>query len=462
MLTYTFSAQNGIPLYEQLYRFIKAYITSGALKRGEKLPSKRALASHLHLAVITVQNAYAQLQVEGYIVSRERSGYFVARLEERLPPPNRPIPPAERREQRQDMLLDLRTNRISAEHFPFATWSRLMRQILSERSEHLLEALPPNGAEKLRKAIAEHLYRFRGMAVSPDSIVIAAGTDILYSLLIQLLGADQTYALEDPGYGRMGLICHAHGARALAIPLDCEGMDVAALTRSGAQAAHLSPAHHFPTGVVMPVSRRQELLRWAEETGGILLEDDYDSEFRLAGRPIETMQSIDSSGRVVYMNTFSKSIAPSIRISYMVLPDALMAQYREKLGFYACTVPSFEQYTLSRFISDGHFEKHLARMKNAYRTLRGQVIEVIDELPFRQKLTISEEHAGLHFLLKVDSALADAQLVARAAEVGVRIACLNDFAHVPDPKNARTLVVNYSGVTAAQLAAFRKKIPALF
>ncbi|MGI6028183.1 MAG: PLP-dependent aminotransferase family protein [Candidatus Heteroscillospira sp.] len=455
MLTYSFDESSGTPLYAQLYGYIKHDISTGVLRAGEKLPSKRSLARHLQLAVITVQNAYAQLAVEGYIVSRERSGYFVARMDERLPaPPEKPSAPNAAEEEPERWLLDLRENRIDPRNFPFATWSKLMRQTLSQRSSHLLDRLPPNGLPQLRRAIAGHLYRFRGMSVDPENIVVAAGTELLYNLIVQLLGTDRPYALESPGYAKAGQICRAAGAGTVFIPLDAHGLDPVLLAESGAGIAHISPAHHFPTGIVMPIARRRELLRWAEEHDGIIIEDDYDSEFRFSGRPIETMQSIDAAGRVVYMNTFSKSIAPSIRISYMVLPPALMALYREKLGFYSCTVPSFEQYTLAQFIEGGYFEQHLSRMKNYYKTLRGQVVEAIDALPFRDRLTVSEEHAGLHFLLRVDTELTDSQLKLRAAEMGVRIACLSDFAMENEPRLAHTLVVNYSGVTPEQLKTF--------
>ena len=455
MLTYTFDEKKSAPLYEQLYRFIKGDICSGTLRPGEKLPSKRALARHLHLGIITVQNAYAQLAVEGYIVTRERSGYFVAELDDSLLPPPEPEPRREPPKPRRDYLLDLKANRIAAGNFPFSVWSRLMRLTLSERSSRLLDPLPHGGALQLREAIAGHLYRFRGMSVDPENIIVAAGTDVLYNLIIQLLGRDFIYALEDPGYNKLGLICRACGVETAYIPVDRHGLSLRALEESGAKVAHISPAHHYPTGVVMPISRRRQLLRWADRQGGFLIEDDYDSEFRFSGRPIETMQSIDTGGRVIYMNTFSKSISPSARISYMVLPDALKDMFSEKLGFYSCTVPSVDQYSLARFISGGYFEQHLARMKTYYKNLRGQVIAAIDELPFRKKLTISEQHSGLHFLLKVNSPLSDDDLIACAEAMGVRISCLSQMTHRGDEHRFdHTLIVNYSGVTPEQLEHF--------
>ena len=455
MLTYTFDEKKSAPLYEQLYRFIKGDICSGTLRPGEKLPSKRALARHLHLGIITVQNAYAQLAVEGYIVTRERSGYFVAELDDSLLPPPEPEPRREPPKPRRDYLLDLKANRIAAGNFPLSVWSRLMRLTLSERSSRLLDPLPHGGALQLREAIAGHLYRFRGMSVDPENIIVAAGTDVLYNLIIQLLGRDFIYALEDPGYNKLGLICRACGVETAYIPVDRHGLSLRALEESGAKVAHISPAHHYPTGVVMPISRRRQLLRWAGRQGGFLIEDDYDSEFRFSGRPIETMQSIDTGGRVIYMNTFSKSISPSARISYMVLPDALKDMFSEKLGFYSCTVPSVDQYSLARFISGGYFEQHLARMKTYYKNLRGQVIAAIDELPFRKKLTISEQHSGLHFLLKVNSPLSDDDLIACAEAMGVRISCLSQMTHRGEERRFdHMLIVNYSGVTPEQLEHF--------
>lgn len=225
---------------------------------------------------------------------------------------------------------------------------------MQDYGQELLAAVPNTGALALRQAIADYLYEFRSMTVSPEQILVGAGTDFLYNLLIQLLGREKLYAVEDPGYRKILQVYEAAGARCLPVPMDGDGLRVDCL--ADAQIVHLSPSHHFPTGTVMPIVRRQALLEWAQAAPGrYLIEDDYDSEFRLTGRPIPTLQSIDRSGRVIYLNSFTKSIAPSIRISYLVLPLELMESFRQYLGFYACTVPSFEQYTLSRFLRGGLF-----------------------------------------------------------------------------------------------------------
>ena len=346
MLTYELKKSPGVPLYEALYRCIRGDILSGALPPGEKLPSKRALAQNLEVSKITVETAYNQLLSEGYIRSQEKVGYFVESVERHAQPQpgSQPRPP----EPRRDYLLDLTAN--GTEHFPFSVWSRLQRGVMLDYGEKLLLPLPNQGIPELRQAIAAHLAAFRGMHVDPETILIGAGTDFLYNLLIQLLGRDKVYAVEEPGYGKIRKVYGAAGVDCVIAPMDEKGVRPEALT--GADVLHLSPSHHFPSGLVTPVSRRMELLSWAR-AGKWIIEDDYDSEFRFDAHPKPTMQSLDGQGRVIYMNTFSKSLAPSIRISYMVLPPALMAEFQQKLGFYSCTVPSFEQYTLARFLSRG-------------------------------------------------------------------------------------------------------------
>ena len=241
--------------------------------------------------------------------------------------------------------------------------------------------------EALRQAIAAHLRQFRAMEVTAEQIIVGAGTEVLYNLLVQLLGRDRLYGVEDPGYGKIAHIYRAAGAEVTALPLDEAGVSAEALRRSDADVVHISPSHHYPTGLVMPIARRQELLRWAQEVPArIILEDDYDSEFRFVGRPIPTLFSVSENQRVIYLNTFSKTIAPSIRISYMILPPRLLARYREKLGFYACTVSSFEQYTLARFLEQGRYEQHLNRMKTRYRQKRDAVIDAIRRSPGARSL----------------------------------------------------------------------------
>ena len=445
MRTYELKKAPGLPLYESLYRCIRADILAGVLAPGEQLPSKRALATNLKVGKTTVEAAYAQLLEEGYIRSVEKIGFFVERLQRPLtsaePVREAPLPAEE-----APLPVDLTANGTG--RFPFSVWTKLQREMILDYGPKLLLPLPNQGVLELRQAIARHLADFRGMRVDPENVLVGAGTDFLYNLLIQLLGRDKIYGVEEPGYGKIREIYAAGGVECLTVPMDEQGIRPDCL--GGAQVLHISPAHHFPTGLVTPMSRRRELLEWAAAGNRWIIEDDYDSEFRFRGRPKPTLQSMDS-GRVIYMNTFSKTIAPSIRISYMVLPPALMASFRDKLGFYDCTVPSFEQYTLARFLDRGYFEKHINRMRRFYQSRRNRVISLLEVCPAADRLTIQEQDAGLHFLLRVDTEKTDGELIAYLAEKGIRAQTLSGFYRCPPPESRHCLVVNYSGLDVEAL-----------
>ena len=447
MLTYELKKAPGLPLYEALYRCIREDILTGRMVPGEKLPSKRALAENLEVSKITVETAYAQLLAEGYIRSQEKVGYFV----EDAVPATRPIPQIpEMPQQETEAILDLTANGSAG--FPFSIWSRLQREVMLDYGEKLLQPLHNQGCPELRRAIAVHLAQFRGLHTDPENIIVGAGTDFLYNLLIQLLGRDKTYAVEEPGYGKIRKIYAAGGVKCTGAAMDDQGVMPDAL--ADAQVLHISPSHHFPTGLVTPPARRQALLQWAETADGYIIEDDYDSEFRFHAHPMSAMQAMDRQDRVIYMNTFSKTLAPSIRISYMVLPASLMAVYREKLGFYSCTVPSFEQYTLARFLSRGYFEKHINRMRRFYKSRRNRVASALESCPYADRITILEQNAGLHFLVKVDADLSDGELVARFRDAGIRVRSLSSYYHTPENVE-HFLVINYSGLDEEQLARLR-------
>ena len=452
MLTYELKKAPGVPLYEALYRCIRGDILSGALRPGEKLPSKRALAQHLEVSKITVETAYNQLLSEGYIGSREKVGYFVEAVERPAAAPAPSLP--ESREETPPPLLDLTASGTG--HFPFSVWTRLQREVILDYGQQLLQPLPHQGIPELRRAISKHLAAFRGMETDPENILIGAGTDFLYNLLIQLLGRDKTYAVEEPGYGKIRRIYAAGGVTCVSAPMDSRGVIPEEL--KNADVLHFSPSHHFPTGLVTPVGRRLELLNWARETGGWIIEDDYDSEFRFDAHPMPAMQSLDSQ-RVIYMNSFSKTLAPSIRISYLVLPRELMRQFRETLGFYSCTVASFEQYTLARFLSRGHFEKHINRMRKFYKNRRNKVVSLLETCAFAHRITILEQDAGLHFLVKVDTDLSDDQIVAWMAEAGIRIQPITSYYHLPDAESRHTFVVNYSMLDETALEQALRDLP---
>ena len=448
MLTYAMEDRGGLPLYEYLYRCIRRDILSGALAAGERLPSKRALAEHLRLSVITVEGAYSQLEAEGYVYTRPKQGFFVCPVQQVPEPPRpavippEPVPPVWK--------LDLARNQADSSRFPAATWARLTRQVLSEGS--FLTPGPHQGLYALRRAIADDLRARKGMTVSPEQVVIGAGAEYLYILLAQLLGRQSVVAVEDPGYPKIRQVYRKYGVSCRPIPLDRQGMDPASLAASGATAVHLSPNHHYPTGTITTIGRRQTLLRWAEDQDATIIEDDYDSECRFAGRPIPALQSIDTGGRVVYMNTYSQTISPSMRMGFMVLPPRLLERYRRELGFYACAVPVLDQHVLARFLSGGYYEQHLSRMRKEYRTRRDAVLAAFRSSPFAGRVTISEQGAGLHFLLRLDTALDDETLRQRAESLGVRLAFLSEYSTDPREAYAHTLVVNYGGLEPEHLA----------
>ncbi len=455
MLTYDLSKRGKLPLYEFLYRCIKEDICSGKISAEEKLPSKRMLAQHLQISVITVENAYSQLLLEGYIYSVEKRGYFAST--ELVFPKNTSTPYTTSPVQfpRQPAhYIDLNNNTPSPEMFPFSVWSKLMRRILSENATHLLEKTPCGGALPLRQAICHHLLHFSGIEVTPEQIIVGAGTEYLYVLLLQLLGTEKIYGLEDPGYGKISHVYENGGAACVFLPLDEKGLSAAALEQSTVDILHISPTHHFPTGITMPVTRRRQLLQWAvQKSHRYIIEDDYDSEFRFTGMPIPTLQSIDDAERVIYMNTFSKTMAPGIRISYMVLPPHLAKKYYIDFPFYTCPVSSFEQYALAEFIESGAFEKHLNRMRIYYRKQRKLVMETIRRV-FTEKTgyDIFEPHAGLHFLLELHTHLSSGNLCEKLQKKGIKISCLSEYYRnrqemSPYPK----IIVNYTNLDIKQL-----------
>ena len=452
MLTYDLSNRGNVPIYLYLYNHIKADIEKDVIKPDEKLPSKRNLAEHLKISVLTVQNAYFALQSEGYLYTRAKSGYFASALEN----VNRPAPMKKTDDDfskdEPDWLIDFSDNNVDIEHFPFSIWSKQMREVLSEGSGEILQKIPFAGVLRLREALADFLYHFRGMSVLPEQIIIGAGTEYLYGLLVKLLGKDKIYAVEDPGYRKIARIYNAESVECRYIGLDKYGISSAELNDSDADIVHISPSHHFPTGIVMPIKRRQEILNWANEKAGrFIIEDDYDSEFRFAEKPIPTMQSIDAQGKVIYINTFSKTISPSIRISYMVLPHVLLTQFREALGFYACTVSGFEQYALAKFISNGYFERHINRMKKAYKAKRNLIIKAIKNSALGNQAEILEENAGLHFILKLKTALSDEEIVRRAGENGIKISCLSQYCFRQEHVSPGMVIINYSGINTDRL-----------
>lgn len=448
MQTYSLDRSGASPLYEQLYRALKADILSGALPGGSRLPSGRALAEHLGLSRVTVETAYAQLLAEGYLTSRPRAGYFVEQLTPQELPPRVSEPEAQPPEPET-------AQSRSAQLFPFSVWARLMRGVLLDRRQELLRPAPDAGLPALRQAVAAELYRQRGVHVSPEQVYIGAGAEYFYNLLIQFFGHGRVYALENPGHQKIARVYQANQVAVRPIGMDADGVIPELLAQSGAEVLHISPSHHYPTGTVTPITRRQALMRWlTAQPGRYLIEDDYDSEFRFSGLPIPTIQSMDRSGRVIYMNTFSRTISPSLRISYMILPRTLLPQWQAAMGFYSCTVPSFEQMTLTRFLAEGYFEKHLSRMKKHYRAVRAQLFSVLHTPQAVRQCAVHDTDAGLHLVLELKNAPEPEALRALLRQSGLPDALLSDFfLDAPSPQAQKSIVLGYADAEPAQLEA---------
>ncbi len=459
MLTYLLDPTSRIPLYEQLYTAIRQDIMSGTLCGGEKLPSKRQLATHLKLSTVTIETAYGQLMAEGYVHSRPKRGYFVQTLttmpthqaHSSVPCATAPAPAPT---SQPSYLFDFRTNTVDTACFPFATWARLLRSVLTEQASELLRAPHPQGVFALREQIRQYLYRFRGIAVETEQIIVGAGSEYLSQLLIQLLGRDKLYALETPGYAKLHHTFVAGGARVVSLPLDEQGLREDALQLHHPDIVYLTPSHQFPLGIVTSAARRTALLRWAAQASGrYLIEDDYDSEFRYASRPIPALKSLDHTDRVIYLNTFAQSLAPSLRIGYAVLPKSLIQTFQTRLGFYSSTVPSFEQYTLAKFMQTGAFERHINRSRNLYRARRDALVAAIAGSALADFVTLSGLDAGLHLLLHVHNGMTERALIERAAQQQVRVYGLSahDISHCM-PRNPPIILLGYAGIAATDFA----------
>ncbi len=490
MITYSFDNIGNTTLYEHLYNCIKKDILTGNLKSGDALPSKRALSKQLDISIITIETSYEQLMSEGYIYSVPRKGYYVSELSDftwlmqdslisTLPSdktqtlssrPNIKCSASNSSDYEHPLIFcDFSNNQTTPESFPFSTWAKLTRKILVDEQSQLMTNPPAAGCVELRKAIAEYLKQFRRISVNYNQIVIGAGTEYLYGLLIQLLGFDKTYATENPGYKKTSMICNSYNVRHVSIPLDNNGIQIAPLNYNNVNIVHVTPSHHFPTGITMPVNRRYELLEWAaSDKNKYIIEDDYDSEFRMLGRPVPSLFGMSTTGNVIYMNTFTKSLASTMRISYMVLPNALSEKFHQVMKFYSCTVPTFEQYTLAHYINEGYYEKHINRMRNSYKKKRNMLLHELYESPLASYSHISEENSGLHFLLSIKLNCSDSVFIKNALQNGIRINSLSEYItsasdeNIPLYKDQHEIkgafIINYSSIPDRIISDAVKKL----
>lgn len=416
--------EDGSPLYLNLYRQLRAQIESGERGAGEKLPAKRVMASQLGVSVNTVDAAYGQLLSEGFVEARPRSGYYVQPIGQiqRLPPPQ---PAAAGPAVSTDgVRVDFAPGDIAREKFPFTVWNRLLKSAMDDPDS--LRRAGPQGDPGLRRAVASYLHAARGVNCGPEQVVIGAGSDNLLSLLSYLLPSQCTAAVENPVYNQAYRFFARMGHPVVPAEIDRQGVMVEPLEPLSDALLYTTPSHQYPLGLSMPMGRRVKLLNWAGRGGSrFILEDDYDSEFRYDARPVPSLQSIDENGRTIYLGTFSRSVAPSIRVSYLVLPPALLEPYRREYSGFACAVSTLEQIALREFILQGHFETHLNRMRVCYRAKRAALLDGL--APLDGQIRRIGEAAGCHLTLQARNGLTEQQLCQRALSVGVRVYPISPF-----------------------------------
>lgn len=444
MLSCNLNRSSQVPLYEQLYEYIKSEIIEGRLPYQSKLPSKRKLADFLQISQNTVDTAYNQLTAEGYLEVIPRKGYFVMAYEdlEYIPKVDFPKKQSEKNFSYQ---FHLHPSQIDTTNFPFRAWRKLAKKYMFEDYHELLLLGNPQGEFELRNEISSYLYHARGVICVPEQIVIGAGIEILLQQLLVLLENDTVYGVEDPGYHLIHRILNTYPKEVYPLAVDEDGLILEGLEQSKIDVAYVTPSHHFPYGTILPVNRRMQLLNWAAiNERRYIIEDDYDSEFRYNGKSIPSLQSMDQAGKVIYLGSFSKSLMPSIRISYMVLPKKLLQRYKNELFFYHSTVSRIDQHILAEFIQHGMFEKHLNRMRKVYRHKLETVIGVLK--PFQNKISIIGGNSGLHIVLVVKNGMSEEELVQRAATASIRIYPLSAYMLVKKVDMLPTIVLGFASI----------------
>ena len=449
MLTVVLDHKSKIPLYEQLYLKIRFLISEGELADGERLPSERGLAANLQISRNTVTLAYEQLYAEGYVDARPQSGYYVNKIDKVNKEENQGISEtfSEKEIVRKEYKYDFSPFSLCKESFPYKMWDRLYRKCLRDEGEELFNLGERQGDIKLREAIAKHLFGYRGLVIKPRNMIIGAGTGYLLQILEHLFDEKYSFAMENPTYMQAYKIFASLNRRIEAVDLDESGLKLSELNKTEAKVVYLTPAHQFPSGVIMPITRRKELLSWALEEGRYIIEDDHDSEFRYKGLPIPPMKAIDTKDKVIYLGTFSRTIAPAIRIGFMVLPDTLFEVYRKKLAFLACPVPRIEQAVLTAFITGGHYERHINKTRKIYKTRHDALISALKG--FGNKVCIMGENAGMHLVVRFNYRLTEKELMEVAERLGIKVAGLSK--HRIGKEDANTylaaLLIGYGNIS---------------
>ena len=443
-LTISLETGSDRPLYEQIYNHIKTEILDGGLPFQERLPSTRKLAQYLQVSRSTVDMAYEQLLSEGYIESAPCRGYFVSELDGIYKGVAKETEEARTVEvKKEHYRFDFSPNGVDLDSFPHNAWRKLSRVVLQDDEKELFMLGEPAGELELRSTIAAHLHQSRGVNCLPEQVVVGAGTDYLLMLLQAVFGEKRSIAMENPTYKKAYQVLENLGNSMQVIDMDRSGMNVKKLEASGAEIAYVMPSHQYPLGTVMPIKRRLELLKWADGSKErYIIEDDYDSEFRYKGKPIPALQGYDNHGKVIYIGTFSKSIAPAIRVSYLVLPEKLLRCYKERGTVFSSTVSRVDQRIVAGFLKEGYYERHLNKMRAVYKNRHDVLLEGLKEIP---GIEISGENAGVHLLVCFQNGRTEGEACALAKKAGIQVYGLSGY-YVREKEETNTVILGYANL----------------
>jgi len=457
MLLFQLEKDGGKPLYDQLYSGIKEAISTKKITVGEKLPSKRKLADFLNISQTTIEIAYAQLLAEGYIMSKSRVGYFVEDIDELPYIQQDSATILTEQPRKKTYSIDFNPGSIDIDAFPFQTWRKYAKELFDDASKELLLTGEPQGELALRTEIAHYLYQSRGVICSPEQIVIGSGTEQLLPMILRLFSEDTCFALENPGYPTVHRMFLQHKRKVYPISVDEEGILIQELEKTAADVVYITPSHQFPTGAVLSATRRAQALNWAAQSPSrYIIEDDYDSEFRYTGKPIPALQALDRNDKVIYMSTFTKSLMPSLRVAYFVLPPKLLATYNDVFNYYSSTVPRFDQHIVANFMRDGHFSKHLNRMRKVYRKKHEKLTTILEN--YSTQIKITGEQAGMHILLDVQHALSEKQLQQRANDAGIGIYPLSAYRLDENKASQAQFLLGFGGIPVHEIEPSVEKL----
>lgn len=449
-ITINLDSGSDVPLYEQIYSYIKSEIQKGQIPCHEKLPSTRALSRYLDVSRSTVDLAYEQLMSEGYIESVPCKGYFVLQIDELYKFVQKAVETKVEPDVRKKKYdYDFTPSGIDLKSFPYNAWRKLSKDILMDDQAQMFRLGDSQGEYGLRSAICSYLHQARGVNCTPAQIIVGAGNDYLLMLLSTVIGNKYKVAFENPTYKQAYRLFKNLSYDVYTVDMDKSGMEVSKLSEMDMDLAYVMPSHQYPLGVVMPIKRRMQLLRWAgEREGRYIIEDDYDSEFRYKGKPIPALQGYDVNEKVIYLGTFSRSIAPAIRMSYMVLPLPLLELYKKKSRFLNTTVSKVDQMIVQRFIEEGYYERHLNKTRALYKSRHDTLLNSLKPLSLRCR--ISGENAGVHFLLTFDKRNEE-DLIREALEHNIKVYGLSEYYIDLPPKDQATILLGYANMTEENL-----------